>query len=56
MLELRRNFWEGDNGLAKAVELKKIEKEGKFIKKSVQEFRRAARRSEHEKRPLVEEV
>jgi len=40
----------------KVVELKRLEQRGKMMEEFVQEFRRAARRSMYEERPLVEEL
>ena len=41
--------------MVKVVELRKLEQEGKMMEEFVQEFKRAARRSGYEGRPLVEE-
>jgi len=55
LAELKKEFEEGDNELAKVAKLKKIEQEGKTMVKFVQEFRKAARESRYEGRSLVEE-
>ena len=52
--ELKKEFEEGDNELAKVAELKKIEQEGKTMVKFVQEFRKAVRKSRYEERSLIE--
>ena len=39
----------------KAVELRKLEQEGRTMEEFVQKFKRAARESGYEGRPLVEE-
>ncbi len=39
----------------KAVELRKLKQEGRMMEEFVQEFKRAARGSEYEEKPLVEE-
>ena len=52
---LKREFGRGEKELVKAVELRKLEQKGKTMEKFVQEFKRTARRSGYEKRPLVEE-
>ena len=41
--------------VVKAIELKKLEQERKIMEESIQEFRRVARGSKYEKRPLVKE-
>ena len=41
--------------MVKVAELKKIEQEGRIMEEFVQEFKRAARGSGYEGRPLVEE-
>ena len=52
---LKRKFGAGEEELAKVVELRKIEQGGRTIEEFVQEFKRAARGSGYEGRPLVEE-
>ena len=52
---LKREFGRGEEELVKAAELRKLEQKGKTVEKFVQEFKRAARRSRYEERPLVEE-
>ena len=41
--------------MVKVAELKKIEQEGRIMEEFVQEFKKAARGSGYEGRPLVEE-
>ena len=52
---LRKEFGGGEEELVKAAELRKLEQEGRTMEKFVQEFKRTARGSGYEGRPLVEE-
>jgi len=52
---LRKEFGGGEEELVKAAELRKMEQEGKTMEEFIQEFKRVARRSGYEGRPLVEE-
>ena len=52
---LRKKFGGGEEESVKAVELRKMEQEGKTMEEFVQEFKRAVRGSGYEGRPLVEE-
>ena len=52
---LKKEFGGGEEESVKAAELRKIEQGGKTIEEFVQEFKRAARGSGYEGRPLVEE-
>jgi len=52
---LKKEFGGGEEESVKAAELKKLEQGGKTMEEFVQEFKRAARRSGYEGRPLVEE-
>ena len=52
---IRKDFGRGDEELVKVVELRRLEQEGKTMKKFVQELRRTARGSGYEGRLLVEE-
>ena len=54
-MSLKKEFGRGEEESAKAAELRKLEQEGKMMEEFVQEFKRAARGSEYEGRPLVEE-
>ena len=51
----KKEFRRGDDKTMKVAELKKIEQKSRIMQEFVQEFRRAARESEYEERPLVEE-
>ena len=51
----KKEFGEGDKEMIKVAKLKRIEQEGRTIKEFIQEFKRAARRSSYEGRPLIEE-
>jgi len=55
LISLRKEFRGGEEELVKAVELRKMEQEGRTMEEYVQEFKRAARRSGYEGRPLIEE-
>ena len=52
---LKKEFGEGEEESVKAAELRKLEQGGKTMEEFVQEFKRAARGSGYEGRPLVEE-
>ncbi|KAL9713949.1 hypothetical protein Ac2012v2_002255, partial [Leucoagaricus gongylophorus] len=52
---LRREFGGGEEESVKAAELRKLEQGGRMMEEFVQEFKRAARGSGYEGRPLVEE-
>jgi len=52
---LRKEFGGGEEESVKVAELRKMEQGGKMMEEFVQEFKRAARRSGYEGRPLVEE-
>jgi len=55
LAEIRREFGGGDEELVKVAELKKIEQGGRTMEEFVQDFKRTARGSGYEGRPLVEE-
>jgi len=55
LAEIKREFRGEDEEIIKVAELKRLEQRGKTIKKFVQEFRRVARESRYERRPLVKE-
>jgi len=52
---LKKEFGGGEEEAVKAAELRKMEQGGKTMEEFVQEFKRAARGSGYEGRPLVEE-
>jgi len=52
---LKKEFGGGEEEAVKAAELRRIEQGGKMIEEYVQEFKRIARGSGYEGRPLVEE-
>ena len=52
---LKREFGAGEEESVKAAELRKVEQGGRTMEEFVQEFKRAARGSGYEGRPLVEE-
>ena len=52
---LKKEFGGGEEESVKAAELRKLEQGGKTMEEFIQEFKRAARGSGYERRPLVEE-
>ena len=55
LLSLKKEFGGGEEESVKAAELRKLEQEGRTMEEFVQEFKRVARGSGYEERPLVEE-
>jgi len=55
LTSLRKEFGRGKEEAVKAVELRRMEQGGKMMEEFVQEFKRAARGSGYERRPLIEE-
>jgi len=55
LAEIKKEFGGGEEELAKIGELKKLKQGGRTMEEFVQEFKRAARGSGYEGRPLVEE-
>jgi len=55
LISLRKEFGGEEEELVKAAELRKLEQGGKMMEEFIQEFKRAARESGSEGRPLVEE-
>ena len=55
LISLKKEFGRGEEELVKVAELRKLEQGGRIMKEFVQEFKRAARGSGYERRPLVEE-
>jgi len=55
LTSLKKEFGGGEEELAKAAELRKLEQGGKTMEEFIQEFKRAARESGYERRPLIEE-
>jgi len=55
LISLKKEFGGGEEESTKAAELRKLEQGGKTMEKFVQEFKRTARGSGYEGRPLVEE-
>jgi len=54
-MSLKKKFGRGEEESVKVAELRKLEQGGRTMEEFVQEFKRAARRSGYEGRPLVEE-
>jgi len=55
LMNLKKEFGRGEEESVKAAELRKLEQGERTMKEFIQEFKRAARGSEYEGRPLVEE-
>ena len=55
LTSLRKEFSRGEEEAVKAAELRRMEQGGKTMEEFVQEFKRAARGSGYEGRPLIEE-
>ena len=55
LMNLKKEFGGGEEEAVKVMELRKLEQGGKTMEEFVQEFKRAARGSGYEGRPLVEE-
>ena len=55
LIDLKKKFGKMNDETIKVAELKKVEQGSRTMEVFVQEFRRAARGSKYEKRPLVEE-
>jgi len=54
LIALKKEFGRGEEKSVKAVELRKLEQEGRTMEEFVQEFKRAVRESEYEGKPLME--
>ena len=55
LMGLRKEFGGGEEESVKAAKLRKLDQEGRMMEEFVQEFKRAARGSGYERRPLMEE-
>ena len=55
LTEIKKKFGGGEEESVKIAELKKLEQGERTIEEFVQEFKRVARKSRYEGRPLVEE-
>jgi len=55
LISLKKEFGGEEEESVKAAELRKLEQGGRTMEEFVQEFKRVARGSRYEKRPLVEE-
>jgi len=55
LTNLKKEFGGGEEESVKAAELRKLEQGGRTMEEYVQEFKRVARGSRYEGRPLVEE-
>ena len=54
LIALKKEFGRGEEKSVKAVELRKLEQEGRTMEEFVQEFKRAVRESEYERKLLME--
>ena len=54
LIALKKEFGRGEEKSVKAVELRKLEQEGRTMEEFVQEFKRAVRESEYEGKLLME--
>ena len=54
LAEIKKEFGGGEEESVKAAELRKLEQRGRMMEEFVQEFKRTARGSGYEGRPLVE--
>ena len=55
LTDIKKEFREEDKETLKVAELKRLEQEEKIVEEFVQKFRRVARGSRYEERPLVKE-
>ena len=55
LISLKKEFGGGEEESVKVAELRKLEQGGRTMEEFVQKFKRAARDSEYEGRPLMEE-
>jgi len=55
LADIKKEFGGGEEELAKAAELQRLEQENKTMEEFVQEFRRTARGSGYEEYSLIEE-
>jgi len=55
LMSLKKELGEGEEESVKAAELRKLEQGGRMMEEFIQEFKRAAKGSRYEGRPLVEE-
>ena len=55
MLELRKEFGEGNKKSVRVAELKRVEQVGRTIEEFVQELRKIAKESGYERRVLLKE-
>ena len=55
LMDLKKEFGEEDNKIIKVAELKKVEQRNRMMKKFLQKFRKAAKRSGYKERLLMEE-
>jgi len=56
LTSLKKKFGGGEEESVKAAELRKLEQGGRMMEEFIQEFKRVARGSKYEGRPLVEET
>ena len=55
LVDIKKEFREGDEEEVKVAELRRLEQGSKTMKEFIQKFRRIARESGYEEQPLVKE-
>ena len=55
LVDIKKEFGEGDKETVKVAELKRLEQEGKIMKEFIHEFKKVARGSGYKKMFLVKE-
>ena len=55
LADIKKEFGERNKEIVQVAELKRLEQEGKTMEEFVQEFRRVAKDSRYQRRPLVKE-
>jgi len=53
LISLKKEFGGGEEELVKAIELRKLEQEGKMMEEFIQEFKSMAKGSGYERRPFI---
>ena len=53
MVDIKKEFRKGDKEIVKVVELKWLKQKGRMIEEFIQEFKKVARESRYEEKPLV---
>ncbi len=53
LVDIKKEFRKGDKEIVKVVELKWLKQKGRMIEEFIQEFKKVARESRYEEKPLV---